>query len=259
MKLHRIYAVLLKSFYVTKRSPDRMADMFYWAAIDLVVWGLTSSYFTSLAPKSNILAIIISGILFWVIIWRGQQEITVNLLEDLWNRNLVNVFVSPFTFSEWVVSFLIVSFIKAGMSFLIACGIAIMLYGVNVFTYGLYIIPFILILLLTAWGVGIFITGLIVRFGQRVQNLAWSFVSIVAPFSAIYYPLTILPKWAQVIARVFPTSYIFTEIHNVIQKKPVDNASLEISVLLSIVYMVLALWFLYASFQSQLKKGLLHV
>jgi len=259
MKLHRIYAVLLKSLYVTKRSPDRWADLFYWSAVDLVVWGLTGSYFTTLSPNSHILAIIISGILFWIIIWRGQQEISINLLEDLWNRNLINIFVSPFTFGEWVVSFLLISFVKSGISFVIASGIAVLLYGVSVLTYGMYVLPFIVVLLLTAWAVGFLITGTILRFGQKIQNLAWSVVSILSPFSAIYYPLSILPKWAQYVAKIFPTSYIFQELHNVIQTGHADWGNIGLSWVMSIVYFLLALWFLRNSFHSLLKKGLMNV
>lgn len=259
MKAHRIYAVLLKSLYVTKRSPDRWADIFYWAAIDLVVWGLTSNYFTSFAPKSHILEIIISGILFWIIIWRGQQEISVNLLEDLWNRNLVNIFVSPFTFKEWVLAFLTISFIKGNISFIIACGIATLLYKINIFHFGLYILPFIGVLFLTAWSAGFFITGLIIRYGQKVQNLAWSLISIVAPFSAIYYPLSVLPKWAQYIAKIFPTSYIFEGIHTVIQFGYADWKVIGIGFILSIIYLFLSVWFLYSSFQSLLKRGIINI
>lgn len=259
MKLSRIYAVLLKSFYVTKRSPDKWADIVYWATIDLVVWGLTSNYFTSFAPKSHILEIIISGILFWIIIWRAQQEISVNLLEDVWNRNLVNVFVSPFSFKEWVISFLVVSIIKSGLSFVIACCLAIFLYGVNIFSYGVYVVPFIIILFSTAWAIGFFISGIIMRFGQKVQNLAWSFVSLLTPFSAIYYPLSILPKWAQEVAKIVPTSYIFAEIHAVIQTGSADWKIIGIGFSLSTIYLLLSLWFLYSSFQALLKKGLSHI
>ena len=39
-----------------------------------------------------VVMIIISGILLWIIVWRGQYEITVNLLEDLWDKNLINIF-----------------------------------------------------------------------------------------------------------------------------------------------------------------------
>ncbi|PIP64659.1 ABC transporter, partial [Candidatus Roizmanbacteria bacterium CG22_combo_CG10-13_8_21_14_all_33_16] len=91
MRIHRIYAVILRFMYLFRRSYDRISDAFYWPTIDLMLWGLTSVYFRSYMPDaSKVILIIMSGILFWIIIWRGQYEITVNLLEDLWNENLIN-------------------------------------------------------------------------------------------------------------------------------------------------------------------------
>lgn len=259
MKVHRIYSVLLKTFYITRKSPDRLADLFYWSVIDLLIWGLTSTYFTQFAPHSKIIEVVLSGFIFWIVVWRGQQEVSINLLEDLWNKNLVNLFVSPFTFSEWIVSFLIVSIIKTSMSFLLASVVAAFVYKVNIFSYGIYILPFIFVLLISAWGLGFFIAGLILRFGTKVQNLAWSFVAIVAPFSAIYYPLSILPKWAQYIAHILPTSYIFQGIHTLVQTGKFDIYPLLISFGIAVLYIVGALWFLRSSFQAVLQKGLIKV
>lgn len=236
-----------------------MADLFYWSIIDLIIWGITSSYFTQFAPHSKILEMVLSGFIFWIVVWRGQQEVSINLLEDLWNKNLVNLFVAPFTYAEWMVSFLIVSVIKTSISFLLASVFAYFVYHINVFSYGLYLFPFVIILLLSGWGLGFFIAGLILRFGTKVQNLAWSFVTIIAPFSAIYYPLSILPKWAQYIAHILPTSYIFQGIHSLVQTGKVDVVLLSSGLLLAAIYVVASLWFLRSSFESVLQKGLVKV
>ena len=100
MKIHRIYGNCLKLWYMFIRDWSRLTDAFYWPTVDLVLWGLTSSYFRSYIPgASKIMMIIISGIILWIIVWRGQYEITVNLLEELWNKNLINLFAAPLKFS----------------------------------------------------------------------------------------------------------------------------------------------------------------
>src|SRR5437762_2864483 len=63
------------------------------------------------------------------IFWRAQREISTGLLEELWNKNLINIFVSPLTFSEWLISIFIVSIIKTAISFLFMCFLAFLLYG----------------------------------------------------------------------------------------------------------------------------------
>jgi ABC-2 type transport system permease protein len=243
-----------------RRSFDRLTDVFYWPTIDLLVWGLTSAYLRSFAPKTSpIILIIISGILLWLITWRAQYEITVNLLEDLWNRNLINVFVSPLKFSEWITSFLIVGIVKAIVSVIFASGVAYLLYKVYILGYSIYLVPFFISLMLTGWAIGFFVAGLILRYGTRIQTLAWSFVAIFSPFSAIYYPLSILPQWARDIGMAIPTTYIFEGSRQIIATGLIDMNKLVTSFILNVVYVTLSFWFLKRSFKKVLEKGLVKV
>lgn len=260
MKIHRIYAVVLRYLFLFRRSFDRLSDAFYWPTIDLIVWGLTSSYIRSFAPDTpTIILVIVSGILLWLITWRAQYEITVNLLEDLWNQNLINLFVSPLKFTEWVSAFLIVGIVKALVSVLFASGVAYLLYKVHIFEYGIYLVPFFASLMLTGWAIGFFVAGLILRFGTRIQTLAWSFIAVFSPFAAIYYPLSILPDWAQFLGKLMPASYIFEGSREIIAGSQMDNNKLFISLILNIIYVIAAFLFLRSSFKVVLNKGLTRI
>jgi len=260
MKIHRIYAVVLRFLYLFRRSYDRMSDAFYWPTIDLLLWGLTSIYFRSYMPDaSKIMLVIMSGILFWIIVWRGQYEITVNLLEDLWNENLINMFVSPLKFGEWIWAFLVIGVIKALMSFSFAMLMVFVLYKVKILFFGYYFLPIIALLLMTGWAVGFFVAGLILRYGTKVQTFAWTVVALISPFSAIYYPITILPNWAQTVAKFIPTSYVFEGAREIIIKGKISPDKLIISFILNCAYLILSLWFLRNSFNKVLNKGLVKV
>jgi len=96
MNLIRIFAMVQRYFYNLKHSYDRLSDMFYWPVMDLLLWGLTGLYFASLNPKAPFTStVILTGLIFWIITWRAQYEITTNLLSEMWDRNLVNIFASP--------------------------------------------------------------------------------------------------------------------------------------------------------------------
>ncbi len=260
MKIHRIYAIVLRYLFLFRKSFDRLSDAFYWPTIDLLVWGLTSTYLRSFAPDTSpIILIIVSGILLWLITWRAQYEISVGLLEDLWNQNLINIFVSPLKFSEWIAAFLITGIVKALMSIAFASMVAYLLYNVHIFSYGIYLIPFFASLMLTGWAIGFFVAGLILRFGTRIQTLAWSFVALFSPFAAIYYPVSILPIWAQKIAALIPISYIFEGSREIIATGNMDLNKLIISFVLNIIYIVFSLLFLANSFKKVLNKGLVRV
>jgi len=257
MKLHRIYAIILRFMYLFRHSWDRLSDAFYWPTLDLLLWGITSVYFKTYAPEtSQIILIIVGAILLWIIVWRGQYEITVGILEDLWNKNLVNIFVAPLKFSEWIISLVALGVIKAIISFSFGLFVALILYKTDVFAYGLYLIPFAFLLIMTGWWMGFFIAGIILRFGTRIQTLAWTAPWVISPFSAIYYPLSALPVWAQKIALLIPTSYVFEGSREVINSGNLDLNKLYISFLLNIIYIILSLIFLRKSFNKVLKMGL---
>lgn len=104
---------------------------------------------------------------------------------------MVNIFVSPLKFSEWISSFLLLGFIKAVVSLSFASLLAFFLYKFKIFLFGFYLLPFFIILIMVGWWVGFIVAGIILRYGTRLQTLAWGAIAVVSPFSAVYYPVAI--------------------------------------------------------------------
>lgn len=260
MKTHRIAGIILRYLFLFRHSFDRLSDAFYWPTMDLLLWGITSMYFRRYSSGGpSVTVTIISGILFWIIVWRGQYEISVNLLEDLWNKNLINIFVAPVSFYEWISSFLILGIIKATLSFTYGAVVAFILYKVHIFSYGFSLLPIMLLLIMTGWWSGFLGAGIILRYGTKIQTVAWSLVTILSPFSAIYYPLAILPFWAQKIALFIPTSYAFEAARKVINQGYFDMQMFFIAFILNIFYIILSIIFLRRSFDKALQRGLVKV
>lgn len=257
MKFHRIWGVILRYNYLFKHSLDRQVDAFYWPTVDLILWGVTSAYIAAQGGSANLLLLmVVSGIVLWTILYRGQYEFTVNILEEVWNKNLINMFVSPLKLSEWIAAFSLLGLGKAILSSGFAAVMAFLLYETKIFIHGFSLLPFLLMLLMTGWCVGLVVGGLILRYGTRVQIFAWGMVSIIAPFSAVYYPLSALPGWAQKIAAVVPSSYVFEGSRQVIAEGILDWNKVFISLFLNILYFALALTFFKSSFKKVLDRGL---
>lgn len=260
MKLHRIYAIILRNAFFFRHSLDRWTDAFWWPTIDIVTWGLTSVYFqTNTNTFPPIVWYIMSGIVLWIFVYRSQYEINTGFLDDIWNKNVINIFVSPLTLIEWVTSFIIIGIIKVMVTFIFSVALAFVLYKLNIFLYGFYLIPFMLLLLMTGIWVSFFVSGLILRYGTRVQALSWTLLVIILPFSAVYYPVSILPHWAQVIAAITPTSYVFEGMRQVLSHGTLDWSKLAISLLLNCIYILGIGIFLKRSFDRMLQKGLTKV
>jgi len=257
MNLTRIKGIILRHLFLFKRSWERVSDSFYWPAMDIVLWGLTSLYIQkSQNQVSGLVMVFLTGLIFWQVVWRGQYELTVNLLEELWNQNMVNVFCSPLKLSEWVTGMIGLGFIKMLGSLIFAIVLTLILYTVNLFSFGWLLIPFLILLLMSGWWVGLLVSGAIVRFGRQIQTLAWAGVFILAPFSAIYYPVSALPFWAQIIARMTPISYIFEGMRKVVQSGKIPIFEFLLSFILNLVYLVISVIVFRQAFAKSKELGL---
>lgn len=256
INFNRVFAMLLRYLFNLRHSYDRLTDMFYWPAMDLAIWGLMGLYFVKQVNNSHAINIVLTGLIFWIVTWRAQYEININLLAELWDRNIVNIFVSPLTLKEWLFSFLLMGFGKMLISLAFSAILAFLLYHFKIFSYGLWIIPFVLNLLLTGWAIGFFISGFLIYFGEKIQTIAWSGIYLIAPFSALYYSLSILPPWAQKIAMFVPTSYIFEGMREILFTGSLSYDKLFISFALNIIYLVLSIWFFVFMFNKSKNIGL---
>lgn len=256
MNSQRINAVLIRHFYNLKCSWEKLSDSFYWPAMDLIIWGLTSQYFQQAGQISDVVLILLSALVFWQVIWRSQYEITVSLLEELWSRNLVNLFASPLKLNEWVAAVLLLGLIKMVMTISFTFILTWILYSINLLNFGFLLLPFFGLLLFSGWWVGLLVAGIILRYGIRVQTLAWAGVYLLAPFSALYYPVASLPFWAQKIAMFIPTSYIFEGMREVLTKGYVSWYHFLWSLLLNLFYLFWAVIFFKASFAKACDQGL---
>jgi ABC-2 type transport system permease protein len=64
-------------------------------------------------------------------------------------------------------------------------------------------------LIIFGWALGLVTVGLILRYGRRVDVLAWSFSALVQPLACAVYPVKVLPPTLQVVAGWLPASHAF--------------------------------------------------
>lgn len=261
MKLYRIWGLTLRYLFLFRHSLDRISDAFFWPTVDIILWGMTSSFFAkNLEGGGNTLILgLLGGIVLWIFPWRSQYEIAVNLLEDLWNRNLVNIFVSPVKFIEWVTALLFLGVGKAVISFTYASLLIYFLYSANILSVGLVLVPWAVLLIMFGWVFGLLVAGIIMRYDTKIQTLAWTSIYVVAPFATVYYPVNSLPAWAQSIAHFVPASYVFEAMRSAVGGSPPPLSDLIWPTLLCLVYFALAIAMIYRSFNHILKRGLISV
>lgn len=257
MSLTRILAMVRRHIYILIHSIDQMTSTFFWTYLDVLLWGFTSVYLRYLnADLVKISTVLLSGLILWLIINRANYEIGIALMEEIWNQNLVNIFSSPLKFSEWIIAALIIGLIKITIAIGLASIMAYVLYAANIYSMGFYLIPFVVNLVIFGWATGFITSGFVFRYGTSIQALVWTGIYILMPFSAVYYPVSVLPPFGQTIARILPTSYVFEGMRSVLYKGYFDLSIFIYATFLNVIFLIAALIFLYWMFNVSKEKGL---
>ena len=106
-----------------------------------------------------------------------------------------------------------------------------------------------------SWSIGLAMSGMIMRVGQSAESFAWAAVFILMPLSGVYYPVTVLPYWMQVISYALPTAYIFEGMRAILRDHAVHWHGLAIAFGLSVVYLVIGFQIFLAFFRSSRRAG----
>ncbi|MGE5709064.1 MAG: ABC transporter permease [Nitrospira sp.] len=217
MKFHRVTALVVRHLYLYRRSLPRIMEIFYWPFLDLVIWGFITLYLVKYQPHvPGFVTFFLGALILWDMLFRSQQGITISFLEELWARNLMNLFASPLTPGEFLAATIAMSIFKVTCVSIVMGICAWLFYGYNVLIMGLWLLPFVFNLVITGWVIGVLTTSLIMRFGQEAEILAWSMVFLFQPISCVFYPMEVLPAWLQGVAWMNPAAHVFEGMRGVL-------------------------------------------
>ena len=73
----------------------------------------------------------------------------------------------------------------------------------------------------------------------------------------IYYPLSILPEWLQILAKGLPLVYIFEEARSILVNNVVNYNNIMTALALNLLYFVGSIIIFYLAFYEARKKGTL--
>lgn len=258
MKRHRIKAVILRHTYESCRNMDRVIDMLYWPVLDIIVWGFFTIYLgrgSHLQP--GLISFMLGAIILWGLFFGFQRDMAVGFLDELWSRNLVNLFSTPLSVSEYMTGLIAVNILKAAVGMSAAALIAWVFYAFDIFPHLPAFLPFMLNLILFALALGIVITGLIFRFTTKIQGLAWSFAGLLMPLSCVLYPLKSLPSYLRPIAWMLPTTHSFEGMRQVLAGGGFSARHFGWGIGLNAMYFIFAIVFFRWIFESARSRGLL--
>ena len=254
----RVWAMALRYVYLLRGSWPRYLELAYWPTVQMILWGFITQF---LATNSSYIAqgfgVLLSGVLLWDVMFRGQLGVSISFFEEMWSCNLGHLFVSPLRPYELIISLTVMSLVRTIIGIVPASLLAIVFFGFSVYSLGLSLAVFFVNLLAMGWAIGFMVSGMVLRFGLGAESLAWVAIFAVAPVSGIYYPISVLPDWLQIVARVMPSSYVFEGMRAIIRDGVVRVDYMLIATGLNVIYLAAGALIFLAFFRNARQRGLL--
>jgi ABC-2 type transport system permease protein len=254
----RVWAMLLRYLYILRSSWPRTIELLYWPTLQMLIWGFMSQF---LRQNSSYVAqafgVLLGAVMLWDLLFRSQLGLSMSFLEEMWARNLGQLFVTPLRPYEWVISLLAMSVIRVTIGVVPAALLAIPLYHYSIFDMGLPLVGFLVVLMAMGWALGLAICGGILRHGMGAEGLAWTVIFALAPLSCIYYPVTILPVWLQPFAWALPSTYVFEGMRAIMIEHNFRADYLVSAAGLDLVYLALGVTIFFIAFRDARRRGAL--
>ncbi|MBM3208533.1 MAG: hypothetical protein FJZ57_08060 [Chlamydiae bacterium] len=255
MSFGRICAIYKKYFYNFFRL-DQFTELFFWPILDIFLWGITMVWIQTLGSSVAIAVPVLTALVFWQIVWRSNYEVAVNILNELWARNFVNLFSTPLKPIEWVISLMMLGLSKNLITVFFGSIVIFFLYSINIFDLGAPFFPYAISLVISGWWCGFLSSSIIIYYGQRMQMLAWVAGYIFSPLSAVFYPLNALPSWLQNISKMLPMTHVFEGMRKCYQTGVFSWSDYFESMALNILYLAASIGLFLFMFDKSREKGL---
>ena len=229
----RIWAVARRHAYVLLRSPHRLFDVTVWPIVDTVLFGSLGVFFARQGGPSSAgqagVAYLLSGIVLWHVVYQAQIAVSTGFMEETWSRNLLSLMVTPLRELELVAGIALFGLAKLVMGVGVVALAAYALYTFDVTGLGLGLVPVMAVLLANGWAIALLVIGLMLRFGNGAEALAWGIMFLVMPLGGVFYPVEALPAFIRPISMLLPTTHAFAAGRELIDGGPMPWGELALA------------------------------
>ncbi len=256
----RVWAMMYRHLALYRRSWPRVLELAYWPTLQMCIWGFTASFLAARAANSGVAfagSLLLGGVLLWEVALRGQMGVAISFMEEIWSRNLGHVFVSPLRPHELVGALIGISIVRTAIGVAPAVLLAWLLYAFDLFSIGPVLVLFFINLILMGWWIALGVISLILRHGAGAEALAWSVLFAFTPFSAVFYPVSVLPTAIQPIALALPSAHVFEGMRAIMQTGTIRWDHLAAAFALNAIWMAAAALLFARQFRSARERGAL--
>ncbi|MCA3272478.1 MAG: ABC transporter permease [Roseomonas sp.] len=255
----RVWGLMYRHLALYRRSWPRVLELMYWPVLQMLVWGFVTAWLAGVQNNtaSVTAGVLLGGVLLWEVTLRSQMGFAISFLEEIWSRNLGHIFVAPLRPTELVAGLVAMSMLRTAIGVGPAILLAFLLYGFGIWTLGPVLVLYFAALMAMGWAVALGVTALILRHGAGAEALAWGVLFGLAPFSAVFYPVSVLPGWLQPISLAIPATHVFEGMRAALLDGRLAWDHLAYAFALDLIWLGLAAWLFMAQFQAARVRGAL--
>jgi ABC-2 type transport system permease protein len=207
-------SILLAKRYLLARffKIEDIIDFIFWPLLDIIIWGgVGLALAKSGQPAQQVTVSIVSVVMLRVYLYSFFNN-AANFLYEMMARNIINLFSTPLSFNEWLLSGILSGFATSLALVVFATGVSKLFFNIYLLSAGPGLAVFVLPLLISGWAMAHLTIVLLMLFGVHAQRLVFVMGWLLIPFSGVYYSLEIMPSWIQIVSRAVPMSYIFSAL-----------------------------------------------
>ncbi len=259
MNFQAIHALVLRYMFLYTRSAVRFVELIFWPVMGLLVWGFLTLYLqrNTSGEFPQFITYLIGAVILWDVLFRAQQGVAISFLEDVWTRNLLNIFAAPIRATDHLAAMFAMGLFRIVVTVAALTILAAAFYAFNIFELRLALFPFFANLMVFGWSLGMISTALIMRWGLAAESLAWAVPFMIQPIAAVFYPVDVLPAWLQPVSLSLPCTHVFEGMREVLASGVLDWWKVARATGLNILYMAAAGAFFLHTLRIARRDGLL--
>ncbi len=253
-----IWAVVLRHTRVWRHDLNPLLASFYWPLLDIMMWGFLGAWIAQSGNSElhNYQSVALLAVLLWQVVGRGSNFMVSSFTEELYANNIVNLFTLPLRISEWMCGIVLFYVIGISITSLICIGAISVFFDLSVghllSTFFIFLPP----LFFSCIWIGFSCLSIVVAWGKRSVELAWVISWFLMPFSGAYYPVEVLPAWAQNVSSYIPFAYVFQGMRGYVMHDQDPTPYLVKAYVLSVLYAACAVVLFIYCFNRSKKNGL---
>lgn len=252
----RIRTVVRRHAYVLWRSPHRWFDIVVWPLFDVLLFGALGAFIAQENDASRAgTTYLLAGIMLFHVLFQAQIAVATGFMEETWTRNLLNMMTTPLREVEYVLGLAVYGLAKLTAAMAMVSLTALVFFGFGLGEVGWALVPIVGVLLLIGWSTAMLVIGLMLRFGQSAEVIAWASTFFILSLSGVFNPVESLPGAVQPVAKALPTTYTFSAARSVLAGEPLPWTDIAIAAGGGLVLLALSMTFVTRKLAQFRRRG----